>query len=145
MSAVFQPVISEPPSGCRPIAVSIERSLGTPQRALCRRPLGAPFAAAAAAATELSAALASSCCCAAAAASATCCNICADGPIIDTGTGRPGATRDNCCRAEFPNPTPNPNPSGDVGPDRGPGEFRSAPGFCFFHFVRLFWNQIFTC
>lgn len=25
------------------------------------------------------------------------------------------------------------------------GEFTSMPGFCFFHFVLLFWNQIFTC
>ena len=25
------------------------------------------------------------------------------------------------------------------------GLFTSRPGFCFFHFVRLFWNQIFIC
>ena len=27
----------------------------------------------------------------------------------------------------------------------GVGELMSLPGFCFFHFVRRFWNQIFTC
>ena len=25
------------------------------------------------------------------------------------------------------------------------GAVASMPGFCFFHFVRRFWNQIFTC
>ena len=25
------------------------------------------------------------------------------------------------------------------------GEFTSSPGFCFFHLVLRFWNQIFTC
>jgi hypothetical protein len=25
------------------------------------------------------------------------------------------------------------------------GALTSSPGFCFFHLVRRFWNQIFTC
>lgn len=33
-----------------------------------------------------------------------------------------------------------------MGPGGGTvGEFTSRPGFCFFHFVLLFWNQILTC
>lgn len=31
------------------------------------------------------------------------------------------------------------------GEDEIVGEFASIPGFCFFHLVRRFWNQILTC
>lgn len=41
-------------------------------------------------------------------------------------------------------PTP-PPASEDGGEEEIVGEFASIPGFCFFHFVLRFWNQILTC